>query len=92
MRWRRKRKPSYVIVRPGDTLIATNLHSIGVETTIDPQRVADLCGALKEFMGLSNFVAIGEDAQGDAIEAMLNHEGHEHGAGHSHKAGEPHVH
>jgi hypothetical protein len=87
---RRKADPRVVIVRPGDMLVAVDLHSIGVETFIDPQKVADLTGALKDFCGLKGFVAIGKDTSRQEIEDMLNHKGHDHGAGHSHGADEPH--
>lgn len=89
---RRKLPPNVVIVRPGDMLIAVDLRSIGVEVFIDPQKVADLTGALKSFMGLQGFVAIGENASEASIAAMLDHSSHDHGEGHSHGPGEPHVH
>lgn len=87
---RRKLPPNVVIVRPGDMLIAVDLRSIGVETFIDPQKVADLTGALKSLMGLQGFVAIGEDASMESIADMLDHKNHDHGAGHSHGPDEPH--
>lgn len=89
--FKRKRKSRIVVVRPGDMLVAVDLRSVGVETFIDPQKVADLTGALKEFMGLKGFLAIGEDTRVQDIEDMLNHKGHKHGEGHSHGPGEPHV-
>lgn len=88
--FKRRKKSNVVIVRPGDMLVAVDLRSIGVETFIDPQKVADLTGALKDFCGLKGFIAIGEDASVEKIQDMLDHKGHDHGAGHSHGPNEPH--
>lgn len=83
--FRRRKKPTVVVVRPGDMLVAVNLHSIGVETSVHPQKVADFTVALKEYIGLKGFVAVGEDATAKAIEDMVRKmitaqpPGHSHG-------------
>lgn len=64
----RKGKPKIVIVRPGDWLVIANLKSIGVEDSIDPDKVAELTYQLKEFAGLYGCLAVGNDLDQKEVE------------------------